>query len=491
MDHGAAEARLDRGAGTPPARGGWRLPSPRRSRRGPGRARAPKRRRRRGSQSDRAKKPSPPWLSTSATHAARTPGSSKKRSASEVRGAERRSGAPSGRLLAEEVAVAVAEEGLVEGVVAATGAGGHEAGELGPRVHARVEQGVALEVEEARPGEGLDLLPGEQRPLAVSPAGGRPRRRPGPPGRRPRSAPRPRAGGDAAGHEEDDGLHAVLPEQRRRHAPDGAPPVVEGQDDGAVGGLPLLPDHGGVLVRGEGDVAVLGEVLEAAREGRRARPRGTRRRGRRPRGSGPPVTNGGIAAQEQVPRHLPRLARAAAELAQRHLSPSRRRGARRRRPASGRRTRARRSRARRRGPGGRGARAAPRPRGRARAPPARAGGVGGRHEHGRHPVLEHLEAPVDRGRDDGAPRGHRLEEGERRALVEGGDAEDVEGAQQVGNVGAVPGEDDAARRCRAPPPAARSSAIRSPSPAIRTRARANAGRSVPRPRAGSGGPSGR
>ena len=41
------------------------------------------------------------------------------------------------------------------------------------------------------------------------------------------------------------------------------------------------------------------------------------------------------------------------------------------------------------------------------------------------------------------PDGHRLEEGERGALVEGGDAEDVEGAQQVGDVGAVPGEDDA------------------------------------------------
>ena len=129
----------------------------------------PKRRRSRGSQSDRAKKPSPPWLSTSATHAARDAGVLEE--AQRLRGArgraeERRA---EGRLLAEEVAVALPEEGLVEGVVAATRAGGHEAGELGPRVDARVEEGVALEVEEARPGEGLDLLPGEQRPLAVFP----------------------------------------------------------------------------------------------------------------------------------------------------------------------------------------------------------------------------------------------------------------------------------------------------------------------------------
>ena len=127
---------------------------------------------------------------------------------------------PSGHLLAEQVALALAEERLVEGVVAAPRARGHEAGELRPRVDAGVAERVALEVEEARAGQGLDLLPatgarprrpraedrrGSARPASTSSqVGGRPGREGMRPGTRKTTAFMPcrRSSGAATLHTE-------------------------------------------------------------------------------------------------------------------------------------------------------------------------------------------------------------------------------------------------------------------------------------------------
>jgi len=103
-----------------------------------------------------------------------------------------------------------------------------------------VQVGVALEVEETRGGEGLDLRPREQRS--------------------------PRREGDASRDEEDHGLHPVLAEQGHGHAAHRAAAVVEGQDDGPVGGESLAAQDGEVLVGREGGVAVAGEVLHLALE---------------------------------------------------------------------------------------------------------------------------------------------------------------------------------------------------------------------------------
>ena len=245
----------------------------------------PKARRRRFSQSACRKKPSPPDASTSATQAcahdrvlveAQLLG--RARGGAQERRAQR-------DLLAHQVPLAFADERLVEGVVPAPGPGRDEADQLRPRVHAGVAQGVALEVEQARPREGLDLLPGHEGALPLLAA-----QEPGcvraswhdvRPGRLQRAGARL----DAAGHQEHDGLHAVPAQQGRGHAPDRAAAVVEGEHDGALRRLALPAQDGDVLVGRQRDVAVLGEVRRACARRTPARRRGTRRRARR-RGAG-------------------------------------------------------------------------------------------------------------------------------------------------------------------------------------------------------------
>ena len=84
-----------------------------------------------------------------------------------------------------------------------------------------------------------------------------------------------------------------------------------------------------------------------------------------------------------------------------------------------------------------------------RIPKERSYGAGKRrgvtrgNEQGRAPVLEYLGTAVDRRGHDGLARGHGFEQGQRRAFIERGNGEHVDGAEQVGYVGAMAGEADA------------------------------------------------
>ena len=158
-------------------------------------------------------------------------------------------------------------------------------------VDARVGQGVALEVEEARARQGLDLVPGEEarrRPASARQLAAAPRRR-----------PRWAAGSAATACGRAPGTRRPSCRSRRSS---GCPtlqrlprPSSKVSDHGPLGRRPRAHQALEVLVGGERHVAVVREVLRACG----AKDSGSRlwktNTGTWPRGSGPPVTNGGIA----------------------------------------------------------------------------------------------------------------------------------------------------------------------------------------------------
>ena len=220
-------------------------------------------------------------------------------------------------VLAHQVPLALPEERLVERVVAAPGAGRDEAGELRAGVDPGVAQGVALEVEKARPGERFDLLPAHQG--AVSFLAAQEACRVCAPALDVLPGGLFRAGArrDPPGDEEHHRLHAVTAQQGRGHAPDRAASVVEGEHHGALLRLALLAQDGDVLVGRQRDVAGLGEVRELARE--RVRLGAVEHEdGHVPAGQIAAGDEGRVAPPQQVAGHFPCLARAAAEAAQGH-----------------------------------------------------------------------------------------------------------------------------------------------------------------------------
>ena len=272
------------------------------------------------SQPGRSKKAAPPASATASTHARRESSGSKKRSASDVRGAETRSGVPSATSRPRRSRSASRIERLIEGVVARLRARGDEAGERRPGVDARVEQRVALELDEASPRERVDLLPRQQRALA--PLARQCRLGRGTAGRDVVPVGPRRVRRHPSRHQEDDGAHPVPLQERRRDAPHRAAPVVEGEQHRSLGRRDGSPQDADVVVDRQRDVAVAGEVVELAREALGLGPveHEDRDLAARERAAG---DEGGVAGEQQVARDLPRLERAAAQAAQGHRQLSR------------------------------------------------------------------------------------------------------------------------------------------------------------------------
>ena len=142
---------------------------------------------------------------------------------------------------------ALVDEGYLHRRVAALHRRAEEADHLGGGVDARVAVGVALELEQPLPGQGLDLRPGEER-VRVRPVAGS-------------GAVR-----HAAGHDEHDALHAVALQQRLPDAPQAAAAVVEGEHDRPFRRRTGSREDVEILRRRQGAVAVAGQVLQLAAE---------------------------------------------------------------------------------------------------------------------------------------------------------------------------------------------------------------------------------
>ena len=120
---------------------------------------------RRRRQSLRWKNPGPPSAATSSTQARRAPGSSKNRSASEVRGSEHSRGVHEGSVAGEEIAAGVVYEGHVHGVVSQPIHRRQEPLHLGRRMDPGVGERVAVKLEDPAASESGDLLPGKESPV--------------------------------------------------------------------------------------------------------------------------------------------------------------------------------------------------------------------------------------------------------------------------------------------------------------------------------------
>ena len=258
-----------------------------------------------------------------------------------------------------------------------------------------------------------------------------------------RQRPRPRR--DAAGDEEHDALHAEAAQQGLPDAPEAAAPVVEGEQHRARGRRPGAHQELEVFGGGERDVVVVGQVLELA--GERLRLQAVEHEhGDVAAWERAPGDEGRVPAEQEIARDFPRLARLSCERLQRHRGLRRglARPAPRRTASSMAATHAGyRNGWRRRGHFRRGTSAGPHRRARGRCAAASAAGSRGRDEQAGHAVLQHLAAPVDRRRHDGAAGRHGLEQRERGALVGRGDAEHVERPQQRADVLAMAGKGDA------------------------------------------------
>ena len=133
----------------------------------------------------------PPAATASTQRPARAPGPRGSASASDVRGAERSSGVPSGTSSARRSRPPRRDRAACRWRRSRPRCPGvRKPARLRRHVDAGVGEGVALEIEGARLRERRDLLPGEERAVARLPAEHR-RARPGPPRRRPRWAAGP------------------------------------------------------------------------------------------------------------------------------------------------------------------------------------------------------------------------------------------------------------------------------------------------------------